>query len=684
LIGILYLLFFLAGGVGIARFWLPGRRAVIRWYLGAAMGVFLLLWLPALWAYAVKFSILAHALAAGTLCLLAAGAYFTREKAAPVPLGAQDKKNLKLLLCLALPLTLLAGFLEYTHSIRPAADGYYVGQSTYGDLSLHLAVTTSAVNAAFPLQNNLMVGATMAYPYLSDTVATSMLLMGMGLPMAMTFTGTLFCLLTFAGFTLLASELCRKRGAAALAVLLLFFNGGLGFFYTLGGTVVNGVKTTLWDNLNTILTGYYQTPTNQPDPNNLRWVNILCDMLIPQRGFLGGWSMLMPVFLLILPPLKNRQRPELRTMIAAGIIAGGMPLVHTHSFLALGLSSVGFCAFAVIEAPKGEKQNAFKPFLWYGAITVVLALPQLLNLTFKQAISSDHFLHFQFNWCNNRGGGGLVDPYLWFYIKNIGVPYLLIILALFQRKTKIPEALLASAASDAESAAKIARINRHNAAVHQYRLIAAGAFLILLIAEFIIFQPNEYDNNKLIYVWFLLLVPMAADYAMTLYGKIKGVGGRRVIAVLFLIACFLSAGLTVARECVSNYQAYTVEDVAAADFVKENTPEHCVFITGTQHLNPVASLAGRTIVNGSDLYLYFHGFNTTQRKAELKAFYEDPADNLSLLKKYGVDYIYVSAWEHSSYSVDVAALDTLFERVYESEGGGTVIWSAARGTQGTP
>ena len=225
----------------------------------------------------------------------------------------------------------------------------------------------------------------------------------------------------------------------------------------------------------------------------------------------------------------------------------------------------------------------------------------------------------------------------WFYVKNIGVPYLLILLALFQRKRKYPEALNPEAdggeLSGGSAGPDVKAIDRHNAWVRQYRLIAAGAFLILLIAEFIIFQPNEYDNNKLIYVWFLLLVPMAADYAMTLYRKMKSVGGRRIIAALFLIACFLSAGLTVARECVSNYQAYTVEDVAAAEFVKENTPEHCVFITGTQHLNPVASLAGRTIVNGSDLYLYFHGFNTTQRKAELKAFYEDPAGNLDLLTR---------------------------------------------------
>ena len=681
---ILYLLFFLTGGVAIARFWLPRRRAVVRWYLGAAIGVFLLLWLPALWAYAVRFSLPAHGLAAGTLCLLVSGAYFTRDTAAPLPFSDKDRQQIKLLVCIALPLTVLAGYLEYTHSIRPAADGYHVGQSTYGDLSLHLAVATSAINAAFPLENSLMVGATMAYPYLSDTIATSMLLFGMGLPAAMTFTGTLFCALVFAGFTLLASQLCRKRGAAALAVLLLFFNGGLGFYYTLSGTVIDGVKTTFWDNLHTIMTGYYKTPTNQPD-YNLRWVNIICDMLIPQRGFLGGWSMLMPAFMLVLPPLAQKKRPETRAMVAAGVIAGGMPLLHTHSFLALGLSSIGFCAYAVLEAPKHERWQAFQPFLWYGGIAVALSAPQLINLTFKQAAASDHFLRFQFNWCNNRSGGGLVEPYFWFYIKNVGLPYLLILLALFQRRQKTSDSLRPLREMEPSAAAaqsrEIEAVYRHNDAIRQYRLIAAGAFLILLIAEFIIFQPNEYDNNKLIYVWFMLCLPMAADYAVTLYEKIKGVGGRRVIAGLFLIVCFLSAGLTVARECVSDYQAYNNEDIAAAAYIDESTPEHSVFLTGNQHLNPAASLAGRTIVCGSDLYLYFHGFTTTARKAAVQAFYEDPAANLDLLTEYSVQYIYVSRYERSSYAVDEAALDSLFERVYESDSGSTVIWIVDAGQE---
>ncbi len=656
-----YLLLFFGGGWWIARMLLPRLRPVVRGYIGFSLGLLLMMWLPALVAYFMRFTLAAHGVAAGVLTLLCGLAFLARDKGKRgsqpgqpkrplAPFDDNEKQLLTTLLVLVVPMVLLSGYLQYTHSIRPAADGtYHVGQSTYGDLSLHLAVTTSIVNAPFPLDNSLMLGATMAYPYLSDSFATSLYMLGMSLPTAMAFSGTVMMTLVYTGYGLLCAQLCKRRGAAVLAVLLLFFNGGLGFFYILSGRVENGVVTTLWDNLRNVMEGYYQCPTNQPDPNNLRWSNIICDMLVPQRGILGGWTMLLPCFNLLLPPLCNKEKHDLRALMLLGIFAGGMPLVHTHSFLALGLSSTGFCLYAMAHAPKGERGKAFVPWLIYGGITAALALPQLIGFTFVQATSSDHFLRFQFNWCNNRGGNGLVDPYLWFYIKNIGLPFILIILALCQRgKDNGP---------------------------YQNRLIAAGAFLIYIVAELVLFQPNEYDNNKLLYVWFMLCLPMAADYALLLYEKLKGLEGKRLIAAGFLITCFLSAGLTVARECVSDYQAYSREDIQLAEFVKTETPEHSVFITGNQHLNPVSSLAGRTILCSSDLYLYYHGFNTTQRRAEIAAFYADPEENLSLLTKYGVEYIYVSTYERgAAYGVDEAALERLFPLVYESGDGNQRIF----------
>ena len=326
--GLIYYAFFLAGGLTIARYWLARLRPLVRWYLGASVGLLLLMWLPVLWAHVVAFTVTAHLLAALTLCALMIAAYATRDRAPRVRYGQEDARMLRALLWVVIPLTVLAAWLEYTHSIRPMADGsYHVGQSTYGDLSLHLAVTTSIINAKFPLQNSLMLGATMAYPYLADSLASTLYLLEMSLPAAMAVSGTLLCAMVFTGYTLLCAQLCRRRGAVWLAAALLFVNGGLGFFYTLSGTVENGVVTTAWDHLRTVMQGYYQTPTNQPDPNNLRWVNVICDMLIPQRGILGGWSLLMPALNLLLPPLVLRRRPIITALAREAAVARHVQLI---------------------------------------------------------------------------------------------------------------------------------------------------------------------------------------------------------------------------------------------------------------------------------------------------------------------------------------------------------------------
>jgi len=101
-------------------------------------------------------------------------------------------------------------------------------------------------------------------------------------------------------------------------------------------------------------------------------------------------------------------------------------------------------------------------------------------------------------------------------------------------------------------------------------------------------------------------------------------------------------------------------------FIREETEDDAVFLTGTQHLNPVDSIAGRTIVCGPDLWLYWHGFDTQERKTDLFRFYESPEENEDVLEKYGVDYIYVSSYERSSYEVDEAALNRKYEILFEN------------------
>ena len=54
----------------------------------------------------------------------------------------------------------------------------------------------------------------------------------------------------------------------------------------------------------------------------------------------------------------------------------------------------------------------------------------------------------------------------------------------------------------------------------------------------------------------------------------------------------------------------------------------------------------------------------------MAAFYQSPSQNLSLLKQYGVKYIYVSSYERSAswFSLNEAELEALFPVIYESEG----------------
>ena len=56
---------------------------------------------------------------------------------------------------------------------------------------------------------------------------------------------------------------------------------------------------------------------------------------------------------------------------------------------------------------------------------------------------------------------------------------------------------------------------------------------------------------------------------------------------------------------------------------------------------------------------------------EIAAFYEEPAAHLELLKKYQVQYIYVSAYERSSnwFTLNETALEELFPLVYQDDYG---------------
>ena len=151
----------------------------------------------------------------------------------------------------------------------------------------------------------------------------------------------------------------------------------------------------------------------------------------------------------------------------------------------------------------------------------------------------------------------------------------------------------------------------------------------------------------------------------SIYDSLQKFKSRKVLAALCAIVFFLTGTLSIAREINSDYMMFSSEDVELSKWVIDNTEKDDTFICGTQHINPVSSLAGRNIVCGPASWLYYHGFNISKREMDIYAFYKQPK-NYKILDKYDVDYILLSPHEIARYDANKEAFDSIYEKVYSS------------------
>lgn len=689
--GTLYFLYFQLAGMMLMYMLLKKENTLSKLVLGSATGSLLVHWLPVIMSFLFNFTVLSHVLA--LVVSLAIPVMFVLREVLPGRIDFSSElggvyRTLRKHRVFGLVLLLffvLWCYLLHSHSIRyDVSDAsIHTGQCTYGDMNMHLGFISSiAVQKVFPPDYSIFPGTKLAYPFLSDSISSSIYVLGASLRWAYILPMLFAFLQVICGFYMIAYTFLKKVGRSLLAVIFYFLNGGFGFWY-----FINWAYERKY-NFSDIFTGFYTTPTNLVG-ENIRWVNIIADMLLPQRATLFGYAILFPtIYLLYKAAFGNRKE----YFYIAAVFGGALPLIHTHSFLAFGLISASFLlmqlytslknadteafsgavitvAFVVFmsaiqflikkEYLKQErlmpiaitllgilvlvgvyllvihfKAEGFKPFLitWgiFLGVIFVLAVPQLVGFTFGQ-VSEGGFVRGCFNW-GNQG-----DFYPWFYIKNMGIVLLIGVAALCGAKERTLK-------------------------------FAFPIFPIWFLVEMIAFAPNNYDNNKLLYVAYMFLVIIAADYAGMLYGKIKNIKGSGFIIILVLFTAVFSGVLTLGREVVSDFQLYSPEQVKIAEWIDENADSDAVILTDSRHNNIIASMTGRNIVCGSDAYLYYHGINTTERRADIKLMFEEPTDNLSLFKKYNVDYICYSPYEWNNYEIDKEELNKLFEPAFEYEG----------------
>ncbi len=480
MIAVLFTVLFAISGMLISEVVFHTHKFANRIWLGLALGLLMLTWLPSLFALAVGFTIAAQILAAVTALLFAIGCSV---------LLLIQKKNGKsrsyrighdwTVLLLAVPILILCLALLNTHILHRAEDGsIWVGQVTYGDLAMHLGFITSiAEQTTFPPQYSIFPGHALNYPFLCETSGASLYQLGASIRLAYIISAFYAFVLVVFGVYRFFEQWLKRRSRAAFATILFFFGGGFGFFYFFdlsksGGLLSSLIQMRGQTVSQALLDGFYQTPTNMP-ALGLRWVNPIVDMLIPQRATLFGWAFLFPCLYLLHGFAFERKREN---VIPLAVIAGLMPLIHTHSFLALGVISAVYCVIDLIEV-RFEKKRLLV-WVLYAGVTCLIAAPQLILFTFRQT-SESGLVRFHLNWANEA------DSYLWFYIKNLGLIFLL-----------APFAFLILPKRD--------------------KKIYAGAILLFIIAELIEFQPNNYDNNKLLFIWFAFTCGMVSKFIFVL------------------------------------------------------------------------------------------------------------------------------------------------------------------------
>lgn len=480
LFSILYLAVFLAAGFVLAHRVLPAAGLETQLVYTAAFGLVLLITLPALFALALGFTLPAALLAlataagislAGFLSRRSASGRVFRKQSAQASNASHSPSLIPAFWVCVLPLLLFSIWLLHTHTLYYKDGAYWCGQSTYGDLPMHLSFIKSiAEQGLFPPEFPMLAGQTLyGYPFLCESVSSVFLLLGAPLKFACILPQVVALAAVFGGGWLLARHLLHSNTKASLAFVLFFLGSGFGFAYFLEGG---------FENFTRIFTTYYETPTNYVE-ENIRWVNPIADFLIPQRATLFGWALLFPCLALL---VHFALEEEYRLWPALVLLAASLPLVQTHSALALVL----ICGVLFTRSLVMYRTNwkALRPWLLFAAVTAVIWLPLMLTQILPHTQEGSGFLRWHFNWSNEG------DNYFWFYIKNIGLVYILLLPAFLWAGKKL-------------------------------RWVYGGGLLILLLSEFVEFQPNDYDNNKLLFIWHLLGCILVANLIVDLLKKVE-------------------------------------------------------------------------------------------------------------------------------------------------------------------
>lgn len=504
--------------------------------------------------------------------------------------------------------------------------------NNFGDLPFHLSVITSfAFGNNFPPEDPTYAGVRFTYPFISDFVSAIFVRCGADLRESM-FIENYILGLAFVGLIhRWALVMLRDKLAAIITPLIVLLNGGMGW------TLLFSKARTNEGGLFGVLLDLPPSFTVIPE-TTWRWGNAISALLVPQRGFLMGLPLATIAFTQwwiandktsrgittgnadqIRSTRKKSKTIEkqqnvwqedpnvrfsltTRRMIAAGVAAGLLPLVHAHSFVVV-MAMAGCLALI---------QRHWREWFTFFAVASVIAIPQLLWSTMHSAVNAGSFFAWEVGWDH-----GKENPIV-FWIRNTGIFIPLIFAAILNRGEGylVPKRLL---------------------------LFYLPFTLCFIVPNVLKMAPWIWDNIKVLYYWWLASAPLVALLLARLWrqGAI-----RKVIAALLFVCVILAGALDVAGIAMRSikYQVFDAAGLRFAELVKSQTAPRALIVHAPVHNTPVF-LTGRRSLMGYPGHIWTHGLEFVQRESEIRRIYLGSPDAEQLIRNYHIEYAVVGPQE---------------------------------------
>jgi hypothetical protein len=496
--------------------------------------------------------------------------------------------------------------------------------NNYGDLGVHLGIITGFVQGEnYPPEHTEMAGTRLTYPFLVDFGAAVLVAGGLEVTSALLLQNLVLALALAGTLYRWVLVLTHERLPALLAPVLVLLNGGLGFVMMWPERDETG--RSLWSLLVAPLHSYtilYEWG------DVLRWGNALTTLLITQRAFLLGLPLALTVCTLWWQAL-DEPKTRARRLLAAGFIAGLLPLSHAHSFIVL--MAVGACLAVVFW-------RQWRDWALFFAAATMVAVPQIVWSTRGAGAAAGKFVGWHYGWAMPPGGAFSLPS---FWAINLGLTWLGLVAMVWPRR------LLTT----------------------RHRLFLAPFLLCLVVPNLVRLAPWEWDNIKvLLYGYLALIPPLALLLARLLTSRVPG----RILGVAILVGLVLSGGIDVWRVVsrqrdVVHFDAATV---AQAALIETMTPPRARILT-SQSVSRPTLLTGRRSVIGAEFHIWTHGMDAATAAQHVKAMYAGGSEADRLLKQYEVDYVLVGPVERA----ELAPNDAYFQRFDKvGEAGGAALY----------